>query len=347
MPWAELEEALQNPELLRAYVITGDAGPLVERARQSVEAALRPKLGPVAFNHDRFRASEPHAMRAFTSARTLPMMADLRLVEIRDLQDASSELFEAYVAYMADPSPSAVMLLSGTGFPKVEKGSPNWAVKVKHVSKGAGLVLSFASTAVAPAAFAVEMAQRLGKVLTTEDASRLVAVVGADLGRIEQEIKKLAIFVGDAPTIDSDAITLAGSMVAEAVIWDLTAGLAARDAELALTALHRLQQGGDDARKLLGMIAWQIRELLRVSQLVRAGASDKDITTQAKIRWDLLRRVRPTMERGFPDAADLLRRLATANRYMNSHRAGADRILEGFVLEMLDGKIRRPPPLPG
>ena len=39
-------------------------------------------------------------------------------------------------------------------------------------------------------------------------------------------------------------------------------------------------------------------------------------------------------------------RIATANRHMNSHRAGADRILEGLVLEMLDGKLRRPPPVP-
>ena len=68
-------------------------------------------------------------------------------------------------------------------------------------------------------------------------------------------------------------VAAAGSMVAEAVIWDLTAGLAARDPELALDALHRLQDSGDDARKLLGMIAWQMREILRVAELAASYGS--------------------------------------------------------------------------
>lgn len=343
---ADLEASLASgAEIERVYVVTGEAAPLVQRARAAIEAAVRPKIGPAAFNTGRYRASDPGALSAFSAARTLPMMADLRFIEIRDLHEGTNELFEALVAYVSEPSPSAVLLLTGTGFPKVEKGSPNWAIKIKHVLKDKGFVLTLSSAAVPPKAFAAEVAARCGKKLSSSDAERLIAVVGADLALIEQEVIKLSIFVGDQPVIDADAISAAGSAIAEAVIWDLTTGLAARDADLALTALYRLQSSGDDARKLLGMVGWQIRELLRAAALVRSGASDKEITSQAKIRWDLLKRVRPVLERGFPDAAELLSRLATVGRHMNSHRAGADRILEGFILEMLDGKIRRPPPL--
>lgn len=333
------------------YIVLGEAAPLVERARAMIEAAVRPTLGPAAFNHSRYRAAEPGAATAFTAARTLPMMADRRLVEVRDLDQAPTEVFEGLIAYLAEPSPSSVLLVVGAGFPKVEKGGSNWGARVKSaLKKGKGAMWTFGADAAPPARFAVEVAAGAGKTLAPSDANRLVQVVGSDLGRIEQEVLKLCTFVGDAPAIDAEAIAAAGSVIAEAVIWDLTAGLAARDAGLALEALHRLEAMGDDPRKLLGMIAWQMRDLLRVAELVASGASDGEITSQVRIRSDMLRKLRanlgPNATAPFPSAADLLRRLATANRQFNSHRAGADRVLEGMVLEMLDGRIRVPPPVP-
>jgi DNA polymerase-3 subunit delta len=343
---ADLEAGLKSGPA-RAYVFTGEAGPLVERARAAVESAVLPQLGPTAFNHGRYRATDPGAASAFTAARTLPMMAALRLVELRDVQEAPPELWEALLEYLKDPSPTTVLVLVGAGFPKVERGGANWALKVRAALKAAGgVAMAFGADAIAPERFAAEVAQRLGKSLSASDAQRLVEAVGADLGRIEQEVQKLALYVGDGDRIDGEAITACTALLAEAVIWDLTAGLATRDADLALTALYRLQSAGDDARKLLGMILWQMRELLRASELVARGVSDREVVAQVRLRWDLMRKVRPVLERGFPDAGELLRRLATANRHMNSHRAGESRVLEGLVLEMLDGRIRRPPPVP-
>lgn len=330
------------------YIVLGTAAPLVEQARIAVEAAVRPSIGLPAFNHGRYRGSDPGAEAAFVAARTLPMMADRRLVELRDLELAPSEVFEALVAYLADPCPTTVLLVTGAGFPKVEKGGSNWGARVRGaMKKSRGVLITLGAEDAQPGPFAVEAAARAGKRLGKREAELLIELVGPDLGRLEQEVQKLALFVGDAEEIDADAIVAASSMVAEAVIWDLTAGLAARDADLALGALYRLQGSGEDPHKLLGMIVWQMRELLRVAELVAVGANDKQITSKVRIRWDQLRKVRPIMASGgFPHAADLLRRLATANRHMNSHRAGSARILEGLVLEMLGGRLRRPPPVP-
>lgn len=345
MSLTALEQALSRG-LDPVYVVLGDALPLVERATHAIQAAVLPRVGLPAFNHSRYRASEPNAVTAFSAARTLPMMADLRLVELRDLQEASNDLFGALVDYLAAPSSGSVLLVVGTGFPKVEKGGSNWGARVKNALKGHGRLIQISSEDASPVRFVVETAAARGKQLGLREAELLVEVVGADLGRLQQEVEKLALFVGEADRIDADAIQAAGSLLAEAVIWDLTTGLAARDPELALGSLHRLQAAGDDARKLLGMIAWQVRELLRAKELIEGGASDRDVTSKVRLRWELYKRVRPVLADGFPDAADLLRRLATANRQMNSHRAGADRILEGLVLEMLEGRLRRPPPVP-
>lgn len=344
MPLRDLASALASA-VQPAYVIVGEAAPLVEDARAMIASAVRPRLGPVAFNHGRFRAGEDGAA-ALSAARTLPMMADLRLVEVRDLHEGTDAFFAALCDYLGSPSSSTVLVASGSGFPKVEKGGNNWAVRVKHALRGKGQLLTYGPQAMPPARFAAAAAERRGKTLAPADAERLVEVVGPDLSRLEQEVEKLSLFVGDAPAIDARAISDATAVLAEAVIWDLTAGLAARDKDLALGALHRLQAGGDDPRKLLGMILWQIREMLRAAELMARGASNQEILDQVKIRRDLVARLRRDVDAGFPSAALLLRRLATVNRFMNSHRAGADRILEGVVLEILEGRLRRPAPVP-
>lgn len=344
VPLKELQASLaQGPK--GAYVVVGPAEPLVDAARAMVEEAVRPRIGPPAFNHGRFRAGES-GEAALAAARTLPMMAPLRLVDIRDLHEGTDAFYAALCDYLQAPSESTVIVATGAGFPKVEKGGSNWAVRVKHALRGHGLLVTVSAESVPPKRFAIDAARKRGKELPGDAAERLLEAVGTDLSRIEQEVEKLALYVGEAPVIDARAISEASALLAEAVIWDLTTGLATRDAGLALEAVHRLQAGGDDARKLLAMVLWQMRELMRAAELAQRGASNAHIIENTKVRAALLAKVRPTLERGFPSAAALLRRIATANRYMNSHRAGEDRILEGLVLEMLEGRLRRPPALP-
>jgi DNA polymerase-3 subunit delta len=343
---AELERSLSEGQPRPIYVVVGEAAPLVERAVRLVEHAVRPRLGPPAFNHARFRAGDEGGTGAFDTARTLPMLGELRLVEVRGLEEGLPAVFEALVAYAAKPSADAVLVASGAGFPKVEKGGSNWAVRVKNAVKKTGVLVEIGGADLDPVAFAVGVARAAGKELTRDGAAALVENVGSDLGHLEQEIGKLASYVGSEPQITGEDVAAATALLAEAVIWDLTGALAARDADRAIEALHRLQSGGDDARRLLGMIAWQMRELLRAAELLQHGVRDNEIVSRVRLRWDLFRAVKPTLGEGFPDAADLLRRIATANRHMNSHRAGADRILEGLVFEMLEGKLRRPPPVP-
>jgi len=328
------------------YVVLGEAQPLVDRALSVLRDAVAPEIEPAAFNHNRFRGGDLTGVEPFATARTLPMVARRRLVEVRGAEEAPGAMWAGLVAYLASPAPEAVVVIAGTRFPKVEKGGSNWSARVKNaLKKSDGTLVTLGGRDAQPEEFAIDAAAKRGKTLGRRQAQLLVQVVGADLGRLEQEVEKLTLFVGDEE-IGQDAIEAAGSMLAEAVIWDLTTALAVRDADGALVALHRLQAGGDDARKLLGMITWQVRELLRAAELLDRGVPFRDLGKHVKLRYDMLKRVRPVLTTGFPPAAELLRRIATANRQMNSHRAGADRILEGLVLELLEGRIRRPPPVP-
>lgn len=325
--------------LQRVYLITGSATPLVEQATARVVAAVLAKIRMPAFNHGSFRAADPSAFDAVSAARTAPMMDDLRLVVLRDVQDGPPELWTKLVEYAKTPADTTVLVLVGTGVPKPESKQPGW---VERLAEHPGVAVhGFDAKDVSPGDFAQGHARRLGKELAWDAVRVLVEVAGTDPNVLAREVEKLADFVGDNPSIDAKAVTEATSQLAEAVIWDLTSGVARRDRNLALTALHRMLDSGAEPRQLLGMLAWQWRELLRYAELVRAGMPDDRINREVRLRPELQRAVKSRVGKDFPGAAMILGRLARAWEDMNGHRAGDRHILEALVLELVEGGGRK------
>jgi len=336
---SQLEEILSK-ELGPLYVVVGDAVPLREAAVDRLVARGLERAGLPAFNHSSYRASEANSPEAFTTARTLPMMADLRVVVVRGLPEGNKAFFEALCTYIAEPCPSTLLVVTGGGFPKVERGTPNWKIRVKNAfKKHGGTLLDMSASKGQGLSFARDRAAGHGKQLGRSEAEQLIRIVGDDVSSIATEVDKLCLFVGDEERIDAAAVEASCSSLAEAVIWTLTAALTRRDTDTALSLLHRLQVAGDDPRKLLGMIVWQCRQVLKMDELARAGAQDQAIQRGSGMRWGDFKLLRPHLGVDVPSASALLGRLARANRDMNSHRAGASLVLEELVLEMLRGEV--------
>lgn len=321
--------------------VLGDAGVLVQRVVDGLIEAVLPRCGLPAFNHSTVRLGDGDGGdTALSTARTLPMMADNRLVVVKDLEQGGERFFTELLDYLAEPSPTTTLLLTGTGFPKVRKGGKNWKTRVKNALKKHGGVLEeYDAGSVRPAEFAADHATSLGKRLSRDAADLLVELVGRDPDVLVQEIEKVALYVGDQPQIDGGAIHAACSSLAEAVVWDLTAGLAARDADLALGSLHRLlagsgSSGDDQPHKLLGLITWQMRQILVVAQMIRQRRPESEIRRAVRMRPDHYAKVRDAVSQGMHGAAEVFEQLLAANRAMNRSRAGDKRIIEALVTEL-------------
>lgn len=335
MSVADLQTQLRA-KLKPVYLVVGDAAPLVQASAKLIETAGLEKCGLPAFNHSVFRGSEGEAVQSISAARTLPMMGALRVVVVREVGQANDVFFEALADYLKDPSDTTLLLLVGERMPKPEKGRPAWASKIPKAIKAAGgEVLKLHSKGIQPERFAADAARRAGKTLGREAAYLLVETIGPNLSQIGSEVGKLALYAGDRDEIVVDDVREVCAVLAEAVIWDLTAGLAAGDRPQTVSALYRLQSSGDEPRRLLAMVTWKLRQLLVMAEMARLGAPDDAIRRSSKMNFDDFRKVRPRLQNGMPAAAKVLTRLARANAQMNSHRAGANRILDVLVLEML------------
>lgn len=332
-----LPRELVDGALHPVFLITGAEPLLVERAALAVEERALEQAAPVSFNASRHRASDADAEDAIAAARTPPMMAALRVVAVRELEAGSDTFFAALDAYLAAPSPTTVLVLSGRGFPAVRKGGRNWSALVGAKAKQQGLAWKFGERDADPVAFVIAQAEALGHPLAADAARLMVALVGTDLSTLSREVDKATLYVAPGAPVDAAAVSAACSAIAETEVWDLTAAVARRDGEGALTALRRLLDQEVAAHQVLGLLGWQLRVILKVAEAVRRGLPEAEIQQAAgRLSRDAYRKLRGAVGPRTPGAAEALETLARANRMLHSSRADEGRVLEALLLQLTD-----------
>lgn len=323
-----LAESLASP--LPVYVFVGAESLLVREAEEAVRRAV--VSGPTAaFNHASFTAADEGASGFVQAAGTLPMMAPRRLVELRQVQDASAALLDALLAYVQAPNPTTVLVVSGEKFPAAS-GGVDRGVRVQNAAKKVGLVLKLDGEGVDAVAFATARAKDLGVTLDRDAGALLAELVGGDLTLLAADVEKCAGFVGPGGRIDRAVAGEVCASVAEADVWALTDALVTRDRDRALETLHRLLEDGEAPHKLLGSVAWQLRQVLLLQDATRRGLSEREVNV--RMPPQKIRAVREFVSKRPISPSVLLEELAAVNRAMNSSRAGDRRVFEALVLRL-------------
>ncbi len=321
-----------EPAPAPVYQLLHPEEPHRRAALQAIEDAMGRWIGLPAFNHGVFRADE-QGEQGLSAARTLPMMAERRLVVIRAVHLAGNAFFEALLAYLQSPTPSTVLVLYGEGFPKVKDGVRRWSTPVEKAVRAVGGWKMDRRARPDARRFVQEQAEAAGKRIEPSAVRVLLERVGEDLGRLEREVEKLALYVGDEPTITTGDVERLCALVSEAQIWDLTSAMVRRDRARSLAQLQRLLADGLDPRHLLATITWKIRGVICALEAMEAGANDADARKAGGLRFDEVKALRAAARRGVESPERTLLRLARAAHQMNASRAGDRRILERLVLD--------------
>jgi len=332
MVFKDLEKKLGYKAGLKpVYIVLGDEGLVVSAAEKALaDEAL--SGGGASFNRDVFRCSEDNAAESLSVARTLPMMAARRVVLLREAQEAPAALLQQLADYLASPNPSTVMVITGAKWP-APSGGKDWGRRAEGAAKKVGVVVRMKSKDQDPVAFSMAIAEELGCTLKRQDAEFLVERVGGDLGRLKLELEKAALWLGDGGALTAAVLQDVCSLLAEAEIWTLTDALVSGNADRALETAHRLMEDGEAPHRLISMVTWQFRQLLRLQDAIRSGRSAKE--AGIRMRYDKLRAAERALRERPMDAPAVLETIAAANQAMNSHKAGHRRIFEGLVLELL------------
>ena len=323
---------MAKPEMRPVVVMLGDEAALMDDAVAALKAEAVPGAA-AAFNAAVYRAGDGVAA-AIGQAQTQPMMSRHRFVEVRELENASADDLAALEAYLAAPSPSTVFVMRGA-----KLGNTKAARSFRTAAKQTGALQAFRSKDQDPAGLARARVRDAGCEIDGVALRRLIELTGRDTARLRMEVDKLVCAVGGTGAIRVEDVEAACSLVAEAVVWELTDAIVARDSGRAMAACERLLGGGGAQRsthQLLSMVAWQMRDLLQLQEALRAGAPPPGRWRRMPARK--LRAASDTLRRRPVDPARVTAQLARANRALNRSKASDQHVFEGLILAMTEAR---------
>lgn len=279
-PAAAIDEAKAG-KLRPVYLVLGDE----LYFQRQVLAALRDATlegGIAGLNDDQVLAQDVAAQRALQLARTTPMMSSRRLVLVRHVEHwegrgeskRASADFDALAAYAQDPTPTSVLVLSATKLNARRK-------LVKDAKKQGFVVECGALDARELPGWVQKAAQRRGAAMSHGCAELLAELSGPELTQLDDAIERLTLYVGDGKEIDEAAIAECISSVKTQTVWQLVDAMGRRDVAGALGALWDVYDPADRGLRLLGVLSWSTRQLLRFRCAVDRGLAPADAAKAA------------------------------------------------------------------
>lgn len=247
------------------YVLFSEHPVLIER----VVSAIRDVVVPPAargFNYDVVEgthASPAKGAHIVALAQTLPMMAQRRMIYVRDLAKMPADDAEAILGYLAKPNPSSVIVAVVS---KLDKRIKLYA----QLSKKGFLHTLEAPRQLAPWVRAEAAAH--GVKIDGPAVNRLVDAVGSDLSRLSLAVTQLGLYAGDRAVTSDDVDDLIAD-TRERSVFELTDAIGAGDRPRALAAVASLCDQRESAVGVVVMLARHVRQLALVHTLRQAGAA--------------------------------------------------------------------------
>ena len=263
----DLAAELESGRIRPAYLLAGSEPLLRDDALEALESSV---LGdaPRDFNFDRIEIGQATAGRFEEAMSSLPMMADHRLVVLREAEGRGGKLdakwSEAVLSALdrsgdsgADGGPDTVLVVVAA---KVDKRS-KWVKAFRDPAAFVDCEAPKKSREIAQ--FLKQEASRQGVSLDAEAAGLLGERIGPQLLLLRQEIEKAALLAGPGATIERTHVEASVATVAEEPIWDLTDAIGQGRTADAVDQLSRLLAQGAAAPAVLGALASHFRRLVR------------------------------------------------------------------------------------
>jgi DNA polymerase III subunit delta len=224
--------ALKDRKFDTAYYLYGEEDFLKETAvRQLLAVAVDPAT--TAFNLDQRKGADLQGEELGVLLGTPPMMADRRVVVVRDVGAMRKDARKALDHYLQDPSPDTILVLVSMGGEKADKQLLEHTTPVEYaVLTGAQL----------PKWIAQQVEQRGdGAAMTDGAISLLQDVVGGDLSLLGLEIEKLLSY-SNGQRITEEAVAAVVGVRREETLGHLLDAIGRRDGTTALAVLPQVLQ---------------------------------------------------------------------------------------------------------
>ena len=226
-------------------------------------------LGDEDTSLTKFIGKETNLQSVTDELRTISMWSDRRLVVVEDADEFVTKHRASLEKYVEKPAKKSVLVLDVKTWPKTTRLAKLVAKEGLDVEcselKGAQLSKWLLDTA----------RDSYHQTLARDAAALLIELAGEDLGLLDQELNKLASYVGAGGKIElKDVQTLVGGWRTETT-WAMTDAVRDGDLAFAIDALDQLLVAGEAGPKLLGGISYVFKKFAQATDLSRSRQLDQ------------------------------------------------------------------------
>lgn len=234
------------------YLLLGDDRQGVDQALALLEERLvDPDLA--ALNAAKLRGSETSVQEVVGLCSTLPMMAERRLLILREPERLKGD--EELADYLADPCPSTTLVLVPSEHDrrrKLAQTLEKTCTTVVFDPPGPGDLQAWVRRSLAPH----------GIEVSPEALTLLQDLVETDTLLLSNELEKLALYCTQTKRVEREDVEAVLGRTRAVEVWALTGAIEDGRPELAIAALHRLLGQGAAVPMLVGTLDWCLGRLV-------------------------------------------------------------------------------------
>jgi DNA polymerase-3 subunit delta len=302
-----------------------------------------------SFNADVLYGAETTMPEIITLARSYPMMAERRIVIVREAErvlrakpagaagkSKKKSTEDPLLLYLDKPNPDTLLIFEMEKF-----GAKNQSPFKELVEKAQ--VVEFSELKEGEAgSWAVARAKSSGRTLQSGAARMLVDNLGTSLRAIANELEKLALYCGENKTIaETDVEQIAGAS-RENNVFELTKAIGAANKPLAVTiALRMLDQASDQKQFMFVMLARFIEQLTIARELAAKGDNERAIAEALELRGgaayfakEIIAQARRYSRARLDDA---LRAILEAEYQSRQKHASNELLMEMLLVQLMPG----------
>ncbi|MGH7444499.1 MAG: DNA polymerase III subunit delta [Longimicrobiales bacterium] len=308
------------------FFLHGEEEYLKEEAAAAIVAAHL-DAGTRDFNYDQLRAGDVEPETLASILQTPPMMADWRVVVVRDTQAIATQAqLRAVIEDVVAQPPADLALVLIATLPSRSRAQVWERIKRETAA------FEFAQlSATDVPGWLIERAQQSGVELEIAAARALAGAIGPELGVLTQELGKLIGYVGDRKRIATEDVAAIVGSVPRQNRWDwfdLVGAREFRDARAGLQVLLDENESG------VGLVIGLGTHFLRLALAARGGERALGESLPPHQRW-LAQRLAKQARHWHPDALDrALADLLRADRLLKSASLDQRQIMEELLLRL-------------
>lgn len=240
-----------------AYLLQGESF-LIDEALDRVRA----EVGGDSFSEATFDATAAGA-EVVGALQTGSLLGGRRLVILRDADALKKEQIDALSTYLESPSPNAVLVLIAEGRTKFD------AV----IRRTGGSVALEAPRGRKLWAWIKQRGRDHALRVDDRGAGALADAVGGELRDLDAALSQLATSLGADARVTPEEVRRAFPRYADERTYVLTDAVGDRKLAVAMTALRRLLQQGDDPLMVFGVLNAHVRRMLRARRAADQSAA--------------------------------------------------------------------------